>query len=67
MRSYLQRKITVEHILSFVANLVYRTEQKWTSRDGLYINADITTVGLSYVAVSTIRPTLEVNYCFVFS
>jgi len=33
IRSYLQRKITVEHIHNFVANLMYRTEQKWMSRD----------------------------------
>lgn len=28
----MQRKITVEHIPNFVANLMYRTEQKWMSK-----------------------------------
>lgn len=67
VRNHLQIKISVEHIPIFVANLMYRTEQKWTSRDWLYINVDITAVNLSYVAVSTIRPTFEVNHCFMVS
>jgi len=66
IRSYLQRKITVESIPNFVANLIYYTE---TSGGWLYINihVDTTTVNLSYVAASTIRPTFEVNHCFMFS